>query len=77
MTLEEIKASVESGKTVHWAQEQYRVIKADNFDEGGGWLIICDTNGHCIGLTHQDEVTMNGKEEDFFIGGKNDFSKFG
>ena len=73
MKLEEIKASVESGKTVHWAQEQYRVIKADN----GGWLIMCDTNGHCIGLTHLDGVTMNGKEEDFFIGGKNDFSKFG
>jgi len=71
--LEEIKASVESGKTVHWAQEQYRVIKADN----GGWLVMCDTNGHCIGLTHLDGVTMNGKEEDFFIGGKNDFSKFG
>ena len=73
MKLEEIKASVESGKTVHWAQEQYRVIKADN----GGWLVMCDTNGHCIGLTHLDGVTMNGKEEDFFIGGKNDFSKFG
>ena len=73
MNLEEIKASVESGKTVHWAQDQYRVIKADN----GGWLVMCDTNGHCIGLTHLDGVTMNGKEEDFFIGGKNDFSKFG
>ena len=63
MNLEEIKASVESGETVHWANDQYRVIKADN----GGWLVRCDTNGHCIGLTHLDGVTMNGEEEDFYI----------
>ena len=63
MNLEEIKTAYESGKTVHWASEQYRVIKADN----GHWVIRCDDNGHCIGLTHRDEVTMNGKEEDFFI----------
>ena len=63
MNLEEIKASVESGETVHWANDQYRVIKTDN----GGWLVMCDINGHCIGLTHVDGVTMNGKEEDFYI----------
>ena len=67
MKLEEIKASVESGETVHWANTAYRVIKANN----GGWLVICDTNGYCIGLTHLDGVTMNGEEEDFFIGEKN------
>ena len=62
MNLKEIKASVESGETVYWANTAYRVIKTDN----GDWLIMCDINGDCIGLTHQDGVTMNGKEKDFF-----------
>lgn len=62
MTLSEIKTAVESGKIVHWSSTYYTVIK----DKIGQWLIKCD-NGHCIGLTWTDEVTMNGKEEDFFI----------
>jgi hypothetical protein len=31
------------------------------------WLIKCELNDHCIGLTWRDGVTMNGKPEDFFI----------
>ena len=64
MNLEEIKASVESGQTVHWASQAYRVIK----DNVGQWLIQCDINGYCIGLTRRDGVTMNGKEKQFFVG---------
>ena len=64
MNLEEIKASVESGQTVHWASQAYRVIK----DNVGQWLIQCDINGYCIGLTRRDGVTMNGEEKQFFIG---------
>ena len=64
MNLEEIKASVESGQTVHWASQAYRIIK----DDVGQWLIQCDINGHCIGLTWRDGVTMNGKESQFFVG---------
>tara|TARA_R110000824_G_scaffold174477_1_gene352649 strand:- start:274 stop:495 length:222 start_codon:yes stop_codon:yes gene_type:complete len=64
MNLEQIKATVESGKTVHWASKAYRVIK----DSIGQWLIRCDINGHCIGLTWKDGVTMNGKQEQFFVG---------
>lgn len=63
MSLEEIKAAVEAGKTVHWASRIYRVVK----DSLGQWLILCDMNSYCIGLTWRDGVTMNGKPEEFFI----------
>ena len=63
MNLEEIKSAVKSGQTVHWANSNYRVIQS----KGGGWLVICDDNQHCIGLTHRDGVTMNGEPEDFFL----------
>lgn len=62
MTLNEIKQAVEAGKSVHWSNTGYQVIK----DNIGQWLIVC-ANGHAIGLTWADEVTLNGKEEDFFI----------
>ena len=64
MNIQEIKTSVESGLVVHWATEAYRVIKTG----GGRWLIKCDINGHCIGLTWTDGVTMNGDENQFFVG---------
>lgn len=66
MTLDEIKAAVESGKTVHWASTAYRVIK----DSIGQWLIICDHNRSCIGLTWMDGVTVNGRPDEFFIATK-------
>ena len=62
MTLNEIKAAVESGKIVHWVSPLYRVIK----DSTGQWLIICDANQSCTGLTHRDGFTMNGSEDQFF-----------
>ena len=64
MNLEEIKAAVEAGKTVHWSNTLYVVIK----DSIGQWLIKCTDNDHCVGLTHRDGVTMNGKPEEFFLG---------
>lgn len=63
MTLTEIKAAVESGKRVFWGNRAYEVIK----DNVGQWLIVCKLNDHCIGLTHDDGVTMNELEADFFI----------
>ena len=60
MTLEEIKQAIADGKTVHWSHEGYVVTKHH--------LIHCLSNDSCIGLTHQDGITMNGKEEDFFLG---------
>ena len=64
MDIAEIKEAVESGQTVHWASKSYRVLK----DNVGQWLIQCVINGHCIGLTWRDGVTMNGEEQQFFIG---------
>lgn len=62
MTLQQIKDALKAGKRVHWISEAYQVI------DGGkaGLLIECKLNGHCIGLTWADGVTMNGSEKDFF-----------
>lgn len=65
MTLEQIKTAVEDGHTVYWGSKPYRVIK----DSLGQWFIVCDINGHMIGLTWADGKKLNGKEEEFFIGG--------
>ena len=63
MTLEEIKAAVEAGRKVYWSNKGYQVIK----DKLGQWLVKYEPTGHCWGLTHTDEVTMNGRPEDFFM----------
>lgn len=67
MTLEEIKAAVRAGKKVHWSNDIYevRLTPARGFCKEQ-WLIVCTANNHCIGLTHTDEITMNGKEEEFY-----------
>ena len=41
MTLEQIKAAVEAGKTVHWANTGYEVIK----DNIGQWFIVHRSTG--------------------------------
>lgn len=61
MTLDEIKTALEAGNRVFWVHNGYEVVK----DELGQYLIKYET-GHCIGLTHQDGVTLNGKEKEFF-----------
>ena len=63
MTLEEIKAAVEAGHVVHWHNSAYKVVK----DNLGQWMVKCTDNGHCIGLTFSDGVTLNGKPEEFFM----------
>jgi len=65
MTLDEIKSAVEAGQRVYWAHTGYAVVK----DRIGDWLIKCIHNDSCIGLTWLDGVTVNGKPEEFFIGG--------
>jgi hypothetical protein len=62
MTAAEIKSAIDSGKKVCWHNPTYEVIKTK--DE---YLIRCRLNQHCVGLTWQDGVTLNGKEEDFYI----------
>lgn len=61
MTLEEIKAAVESGDPVYWANISYKVIK----DSLGQWFIRHDS-GNTIGLVWSDGKTMNGEPKDFF-----------
>lgn len=62
MTLQQITDAVLQGNTVHWKSPSYEVIK----DSKGQWFIAC-SNGHSIGLTWADEVTLNGNEQDFYI----------
>ena len=63
MKLQEIKQAIEEGKTVCCQNDAYRVIK----DSKNQYLIKCVLNNYCIGLTWADDVTLNGKEEDFYI----------
>ena len=63
MKLSEIKKAVDQGKVVHWSNNLYTVTK----DCLGRYNIVCEANGHCIGLTHRDGVTLNGFESEFFL----------
>lgn len=63
MNVDEIKKAVNEGKTVCWSHDGYQVIK----DDIGDYLIIYLDNGYCNGLTYQDNITLNGDEEEFYI----------
>ena len=60
MKLEEIKRAVKNGKKVYWKHLDYQV----KVDKNDNWTIN-HAGGHIIGLVHNDETTLNGKEEDF------------
>ena len=61
MNLQEIKNAVLSGQKVCWSNPSYDVVF-----NGKEWMIK-HASGHCIGLTWTDDVTLNGKQEDFKI----------
>ncbi len=63
MTLGDIKAAVDAGQIVHWANTSYVVHK----DRLGQYLITYLPNGSCIGLTDREGHRLNGKETEFFI----------
>ncbi|WP_238368308.1 hypothetical protein [Mesobacterium pallidum] len=63
MTLEDIKAAVDVGQTVHWVNTGYVVHK----DRLGQYLISFLPNGSCIGLTDREGHRLNGKEAEFFV----------
>ena len=63
MTLEGIKAAVDAGQTVHWANTGYVVHK----DRLGQYLITYVPNGNCIGLTDRGGQRLNGEQAEFFI----------
>lgn len=62
MNLQEIKAAVEAGQTVHCRTAAYKVVKDTIV---GQWLIV--HRDLTIGLTWTDGTTLNAKPEDFFI----------
>ena len=64
MTLSEIKTALSENKRVFHSSPAYEVKR----DSIGQYLIICSLNDYTIGLTHRNGETMNGKEEDFYIG---------
>ena len=59
----QIKHAVDCGYTIHWANESYKVVK-----DSLGQYLIKHESGHCIGLTHKDGKTLNGKDWQFFRG---------
>lgn len=63
MTINQIKQAVDRGDSVKWASDLYDVIK----DSRGQYLIECNLNGSCIGLTYRDGTKLNGKECQFYI----------
>ena len=65
MTLKEIKNAIDAGKTVCWANDNYRVIKGRL-----GYLIGWDIGGrgeNYTSLVQKDGVSLNGRSEDFYI----------
>lgn len=67
MNAQQIKEAVRAGKTVCCGHEGYVVTLHVFKDKSEQWLIKCTMNNYCIGLTWQDGITLNGKEEDFYI----------
>ena len=61
MNADAIRAAVDAGHTVHWSNDNYRVVRGR-----AGYVIRCDSNGSCIGLTWRDGVTLNGEPGDFY-----------
>lgn len=63
MTLQEIKAAVDVGHRVHWANPGYRVIR----DRLGQYLIVFTRTGDAIGLTDQSGTRLNGAPGEFYL----------
>ncbi|PYG27379.1 hypothetical protein [Pelagimonas varians] len=67
MNIEAIKAAVDAGQTVHWANTGYIVHK----DALGQYLITYRHGGGTIGLTDQSGTRLNGDEAEFYVAGAN------
>lgn len=63
MNIADIKAAVDEGKTVHWANAGYRVHK----DGLGQYLVTFERNDSTIGLTDRTGTKLNGQPHDFFV----------
>ena len=65
MTLERIKQEVRKGNYVYYKTPNYRVIEDSHIKDR--FLIHSQFNDHYIGLTWQDNRTLNGDESDFYL----------
>lgn len=65
MNLKEIKTAVRNGEKVYYQSALYEVILS-HFKSGEENWLIKSSNGHAIGLTWADDITLNGKEAYFF-----------
>ena len=74
MTLVEIKTAVNAGNKVFWVNENYEVRKCLRHNNEEYFFIYCVSNSNVIGLNHADGITLNGKEEEFYI--EDLFNKF-
>ncbi len=63
MDIASIKAAVDAGQTVHWANHGYIVVK----DSLGEYLIKYIPSGWCCGLTNRAGDKLNGKPSDFYL----------
>lgn len=64
MNLLEIKRAVNEGLIVCWGTRDYVVEHVRNEDR---YFIKSLATGHAIALTWSDGLTLNGKEEEFFV----------
>jgi len=62
MTLDEIKRAVDLGKTVHWSNEGYQVVKSKDGERYG---VLFLANDHYISL--EAEGIIQGEEDHFFL----------
>jgi hypothetical protein len=61
---DQIRAAVDAGLNVHWMNTSYKVIK----DSVPQYLIkFTPEKDNVIGLTHRDNVTLNGHGSEFFV----------
>lgn len=64
MKLAEIHRAVDEGLNVCWQNTGYRVVRSE---DDGQYYIKSILTGHSICLTWRDGMTLNGKEDEFFV----------
>jgi len=62
MNIDDIKKAVDLGKTVHWSNEGYQVVKSKDGDSYGVLFLV---NDNYVNLEFED--SLQGDEADFFL----------
>jgi hypothetical protein len=63
MNLDQIRESVDAGRTVFWRHKSYRVVKSPTADA----YLVCHNNGQCFSITGPDGKTLLCNEVDFSL----------